>query len=352
MVVERLAESPEEAIDSVLSLVPQPGPDPSVLAPNEVLVRMRSAAVGWVDLLMSSGQYQHLAEPPYTPGLEGTGEIVAMGAEVKGTSIGARVIFDGMLAGPRSLGAYQSQGTFATYAVVPEEAALPLPASLDFDQGAALLSAYETAYHCLIARGRLKAGETVLILGASGSTGLAAVELAKICGARVIGCGRSEKKLAVVKARGADHVIAGPFKDAVKALTGGKGVDVVYDAVGGEASLEAMRCVRFGARLLIVGWASTPAVAKGKGGRGAPNVNQLPTNLMMMKSLDVLGCPAMISTAMDPSIRPPRLRAILGWAEAGKLTPHVSHRFPLADFRAALRAKWTGEVVGNAVLHP
>jgi len=352
VVVDRFAESPEEAIDTVMSLVPQPVPDPKALTSNEVLIRIKSAAVGWVDLLMSSGQYQHMAKPPYTPGLEGTGEVLAVGKDAKRTTVGARVLFDGMLAGPRSLGAYQSQGTFATYAVLPEEAVLPLPATLDFDQGAALLSAYETAYHCLITRGRLTAGETVLILGASGSTGLAAVELAKLVGATVIAAGRSEKKLEVVKASGADHVIAGPFKDQVKALTGGKGVDVVYDGVGGETSLEALRCVRFGARFLIVGWASTPNVAKGAGGRGAPNANQLPTNLMMMKSLDVLGCPMAISTAMDPSSRAPRLEAILAWAEAGKLRPHVSHRFALSDFQSALRAKWTGEVIGNAVLHP
>ncbi len=352
VVVERFAESPEEAIDTVMTLAPQPAPDPSSLGPSEVLVRIRSAAVGWVDLLMSSGQYQHMAKPPYTPGLEGTGEIVGVGAEVKKVRVGSAVILDGMYAGPRSLGPYQSQGTFATYAVIPEAAAIPLPAPLDLDQGAALLSAYETAYHCLITRGRLAAGETVLILGASGSTGLAAVEIAKIVGATVIATGRSEKKLEVVKASGADHVIAGPFKDRVKELTGGKGVDVVYDGVGGETSLEALRCVRFGARFLIVGWASTPDVAKGKGGRGAPNANQLPTNLMMMKSLDVLGCPTAISTAMDPSSRPPRLRAILDWAEAGKLRPNVSHRFALSEYREALRSKWNGEIIGNAVLHP
>jgi NADPH2:quinone reductase len=103
---------------------------------------------------------------------------------------------------------------------------------------------------------------------------------------------------------------------------------------------------------LVVGWASTPAVARGKGLRGAPNANPLPTNLVMMKQLDVLGCPTAIATAMDPSIRPPRLGAVLAWAEAGALRPHVSHRFALEDVRAALGAKWSGQVVGNAVLHP
>lgn len=352
VVVEGLAESPDQAIDTVMSLVHQPAPEPASLGPDEVIVAVKSAAVGWVDLLMASGQYQHMAKPPYTPGLESAGEVVAVGAEVKRFSVGAKVIVDGFTAGPRSLGKYQSQGSYASYVVVPEAALVPMPAPLDFDQAAGLLSSYETAYHCLFARGQLKAGETVLILGASGSTGLAAVQLAKIAGATVIATGRSPGKLEVVKQSGADHVIAGPFKDTVKALTNGRGVDVVYDGVGGEVSLEALRCVKFGARFLIVGWASTPDVAKGKGGRGAPNANQLPTNLVMMKSLDVLGCPTAIATTMDPSIRPPRIQAILEWANDGKLAPHVSHRFPLRDFKDALRAKWRNEVVGAAVLHP
>lgn len=142
------------------------------------------------------------------------------------------------------------------------------------------------------------------------------------------------------------------FRDDVKALTDGRGVDVVYDGVGGEISVESLRCVRFGARFLIVGWAATPFVAKGKGGRGAPNANVLPTNLIMMKGLDVLGCPTVISTVNDPSLRAPRLAQILAWAEAGAIVPHVSHVFPLAEFATAMRAKWTGEVIGGCVLHP
>ena len=354
VVVQELFESPDEALAKGFVVEDAPARDPAALGPREVLVRVRSAAVGWVDLLMSSGQYQHLASPPYVPGLESTGEVVAAGAEAARRA-GERVIVDGLLAGPRSLGAYRAEGSFQTHVVVPDEALHRLPASLSFDQGAALLSAYETAYHCLVARGRLGAGETVLVLGASGSTGLAAVELAKLLGVRVIAVGRSREKLAVAAQQGADHVIAtgdASLRDEVKRLTGGAGVEVVYDAVGGALSQEALRCVRFGARFLVVGWASTPAVARGRGLRGAPNANPLPTNLVMMKQLDVLGCPTAIATAMDPSIRPPRLGAVLAWAEAGALRPHVSHRFALEDVRAALGAKWSGQVVGNAVLHP
>ena len=156
--------------------------------------------------------------------------------------------------------------------------------------------------------------------------------------------GRSEAKLAVVAAQGADHVIAGPFRDRVKELTG-HGVDVVYDGVGGEISVESLRCVRFAARYLIVGWAATPFV-------GRAGANHLPTNLIMMKSVDVLGCPTVLATERDPALRPPRLAQVLAWAERGEISPHVSHVFPLAQFRDAMRAKWRGDVVGGAVLHP
>jgi NADPH2:quinone reductase len=356
VVVSRFAESPAEAIDTVMSLVDME-PPVSGRQPRDVVVAVRSAAVGWVDLLMSSGQYQHMPKPPYTPGLECAGEVVWVGPEASGVTVGDKVIVDGMYAGPRSLGGYQEWGGFASYVVAPAEAVLPIPGGLSYDQAAALLGSYETAYHCLVTRGRLSAGETVLIHGASGATGLAAVQVAKILGATVIATGRSPAKLALVKEHGADHVLTwsgeGSLRDEVKRLTvGGRGVDVVYDGVGGDISLESLRCVKFGARFLIVGWASTPAVARGQGLRGAPNANQLPTNLIMMKSLEVLGCPTAMSTAVNPSSRAPRLSQVLKWAEAGQLRPHVSHQFPLAEFQAALRAKWTGEVTGGCVLHP
>jgi NADPH2:quinone reductase len=359
VLITTLAENPAEAIERA-ELVPMEAPDPATLGPRDVLIQIKSCAVGWVDLIMASGQYQHLVPPPYTPGLEYAGVVAWVGPEVTTIAVGAEVLVDGFLAGPRSHGAYQRWGGYASYAVAPMEAVHHIPGKLNFDQACNLLGSYETAYHCLIHRGRLQPGETVLVHGASGSTGLAAVHLAKLIGATVIATGRTAAKLARVKAAGADHVVplfdelGAPrsLKDEVRALTGGKGVEVVYDSVGGDLSVESLRCVRFGARYLIVGWAATPLVARGAGGRGAPNANFLPTNLIMMKGLDVLGCPTVISTVQDPTIRVPRLAQLWKWVEAGQLVPVVDQGYELEDFRDAMRAKWQGEVFAAAVLHP
>ncbi len=361
VVVSALGETPLDALENHIAIVPMDPPDPATLSPRDVIVSVRRAQVGWVDLLMTSGQYQHLSKPPYTPGLEYSGVVAWVGpeAEAEGRLFpGEEVLVDGLLAGPRSLGDYQKWGGFASYAVAPCEAIIRVPGTLTLDAACNLLGNYETAYHALVARGRLREGETVLVHGASGATGLAAVEIAALLGAKVIATGRSEEKLRKVRERGAHHTLAlgeadgglASLRDKVKALTEGRGVDVVYDGVGGEISVESLRCVAFGARFLVVGWAATPFVAKGKGGRGAPNANMLPTNLVLMKGLDVLGCPTAIATAMDPKIRAPRLAQVLAWAEDGKISPSVSHTFPLTEVKAAMLAKWNGEVTGGCVL--
>jgi len=354
VVLSELGETPLEAIERFMSLEVQRAPDPATLAPDDVIVAIKSAAVGWVDLIMASGQYQHALKPPYTPGLEYAGVVAWAGPAVTHVQVGARVLVDPFLAGPRSLGAYQRWGGFASYAVAPAAAVIAVPGALSLDQACNLLGNYETAYHCLVTRGRLAAGETVLVLGASGATGLAAVQLAKHLGATVIAVGRSADKLAAVRDEGADHTIVldgRTLKDAVRALVP-DGVDVVYDAVGGETSAEALRALRFGGRFVLVGWAATPFVADGKGRRGSPNVNVLPTNIIMMKSLEVIGAPTAIASTRDPSLRPPRLAAVLALAAAGVIRPRVSQVFALADFEAALQAKWRGGVVGGAVVRP
>lgn len=361
VIVSEFAENPGEAILN-LSLVEQPAPNPQTLANDEVILRIRACSISWVDLLMTSGQYQHMPQPPYIPGIDYTGEIVASGAALDPATyaLGKRFIVDPLMAGPRSSGTYRSVGGLASYAVLPSESLIPLPDTLSFDQGAILLQAYETAYHCLVVRGNLQAGETILINGATGLTGLAAVEMAKMLGATVIALGRSEAKLEQVRKVGADHTICildeekqpRSFRGDVKALTDGRGVDVVYDAVGGDISLECIRCTDFGARFLIVGWTSTPDVARGKGGRGSPNANMLPTNIMQMKNLTVMGCPSAIAATKDPSIRPERLEKILSWATLGRISPHVSHVFEIEHFQKAFEARWTGLVTGGCIVHP
>ena len=252
VIVSEFAESPAHAIEHHVSLETQVPPDPATLEPNDVVIRVKSASVGWVDLLMTSGQYQHMPSPPYCPGLEYSGEVawVGSGVDSERMSVGSRAMIDGFLAGPRSYGKHQQYGGFSTYAVVPSEAVREIPGDLSFDQACNVLGNYETAYHCLVACGQLQPGETVLIHGASGSTGLAAVHLAKLIGATVIATGRSDEKLAVVKAQGADHVInssgteespVSRFRDEVKALTGGRGVDVVYDGVAHLSGEHALR---------------------------------------------------------------------------------------------------------------
>lgn len=360
LVLDEWGETPMEAVERHMRLVPQLAPDVSTLAPTDVLLRVKSCAVGWVDLIMSSGQYQHMAKPPYTPGLEFAGDVVWVGSEVRRVSVGDAVLADGLLTGPRSHGDHQKYGGFASYAVVPEAAAIPMPEGLDHDQAVNLLGNYETAYHALIHRGRLQAGETVLINGASGSTGLAAVHVAKLVGATVIATGRSEDKLAEVAAQGADHILLTGVKGGgvrrfsadVKELTDGKGVHVVWDGVGGAISIESIRSMRFGGRFCIVGWSATPFVAGGKGRGGAPNANMLPTNLIQMKGLDVLGCPAVISLKHDPALRPIRLSWILERIADGRLRPHVGAVYSIDDYVDALHAKWESRFVGGCVLHP
>ncbi len=364
VVVSEFGETPVDALEHHMSLEDMAAPDPAALQPDEVILQIKSAAVSWVDLLMTSGQYQHMAKPPYSPGMEYSGIVAWAGSAVDAAQakVGDRVFVDFFKVGQRAGGKYQNAAGFASYAVVPATALLKIPDGYSFDEACNVLGNYETAYHCLIARGQLQAGETILINGASGSTGLAAVQVAKLLGATVIATGRSDDKLAQVKAMGADHVINSKatdgvsgvrrFRDEVKALTQGQGVDVVYDAVGGETSLESMHSMAFGGRFLIVGWTSTPFVARGKGLRGSPNANQLPTNIIQMKSLSVLGCPAVIAVGKNPALRPPRVAQIMQWIGEGRIRPHISHTFALADYKKAMLARWHGEVLGGCVLHP
>ena len=324
----------------------QDAADP-VASEGQVLVDIHASAVNRADLLQRGGHYPPPPGESEILGLEMAGVVAAAGPGASDWRVGDRVC--ALLGG----------GGYAERVAVDARQLLPVPDGWSFERAAAVPEVFLTAWLNLFREGALLAGETVLIHGASGSTGLAAVHVAKMVGATVIATGRRPDKLAVVAEQGADHVVtslgedgAPSFRTEVKALTDGRGVDVVYDSVGGAMSLESLRSVRFGARYLVVGWAATPFVAKGRGKRGAPNANQLPTNLIMMKGLDVLGCPTAISTHKDPSIRAARLAALDGWIAEGRLTPFVQKAYGLSEVREALVAKWESRFVGGCVVRP
>ncbi len=352
----------EDAVENVLHLEDMPAPDPAALKPNEVIVAVKSCSISYVDLLMMSGQYQHMVPLPCTPGMEYAGVVTAAGKNVTRFKVGDTVLSDIMLTGPRSKGDYQANGGWASFAVAPETALHAIPRGFSFDQACNFLYGYETAYYAFANRGKLQPGETVLINGASGVTGMAAVQMAKIFGAQVIATGRSLDKLAPVKAFGADHVIATSepgnpgavrkFRDEVKALTGGEGAHMVFDTVGGQLAIECLRALRFAGRHLIIGGAGNTNVAKGHGQRGSANADQFPTNIIQMKGLYVMGSPMAIHAQRDPSTRTERMEKINAWANEGKITPYVSHASSLENFRDAMRARLKGSVIGGCVLNP
>jgi len=358
------AASQEDAVNRVLQLVEMDEPDPASLGPHDVIVAVKSASVSFVDLLMMSGQYQHMVPLPCTPGMEYAGVVTAVGKEVDAQrlKVGDAVYSDIMLTGPRSKGAYQANGGWASFAIAPDYALQRVPAGFSFDQACNFLYGYETAHYALITRGKIQPGETVLINGASGATGMAGVQVAKILGAQVIATGRSRSKLELVKSFGADHVIdtSDPdnpnavrrFRDEVKALTGGEGAHMVYDTVGGALSEECMRSLRFAGRHVIVGWAGNTNVAKGYGQRGSDNADRLPTNIIQMKGLYVMGSPMAMHAQRDMSTRTERVKDINAWAAEGRITPYVSHTAPLDNFREAMRARLQGTVTGGCVLNP
>lgn len=339
-------------MEDLLEPMEMPFPDVSRLNPNEVVVGVRATSVAFVDLIMMTGQYQHMAPLPYTPGIEYSGEVLWVGDAVRTFAPGDRVIGDYMRVGPRSQGRYQGYGGWASYTVAPEEGLLRAPAGFDFAESAVFFTSYETAYFALVKRARVQAGESLLVTGASGATGMAAIQLAKELGAKVIASGRSQSKLAACTRFGADHVvldasIPSVLRDKVKELTHGRGCDVVYDTVGGDVGLAALRSLAFCGRYIVVGWASNIAA---RDGRNTFEPDRLPTNIIQMKGLEVMGSPMVIYSMRNPAWRRSQLEALSAMAAEGRLQPYAAHRFDLLDFREAASAKLNGEVVGSCIL--
>jgi len=301
--------------------------EPVALRPGEVRVALRAAGLNFPDVLMIEGKYQFKPELPFTPGMEAAGEISEMAAGTDGVRVGDRVIVK------------MRHGCFADEVVVTPSQLAPLPDAFDFAEGATFLAAHGTAYHGLVDRAQLKPGEVLLVHGAGGGVGLAAVELGKVLGATVIAVASSAEKLAVATSRGADHALLSgsePLRDAIKRLTGGRGADVVFDPVGGAVFEESLRCIAWGARLLVVGFTG--------------GIGMAATNLVLIKGASVLGVRAGEAARRDPALAAARQAALWRLANDGRLRPHISHRLPLADCPQAMRLLLERRAIGRVVL--
>jgi NADPH2:quinone reductase len=297
------------------------------LAQGQVRVAIRAAGINFPDILMAAGEYQLKPPLPFTPGVEAAGDVVEVDGAAQGVSVGDRVIIK------------LRHGAYADEAVVAPSQLVPLPSNFDYAEGATFLAAHGTAYHALIDRGQLQAGEVLLVHGAGGGVGLAAVEIGKMLGATVIAAASSEDKLAVARKKGADHVVLygrEPFRDAVKRITDGRGADVVFDPVGGEVFENSVRCIAWGARILVIGFTGGIGLAR--------------TNLLLIKGASVLGVRAGEAVRRNPALGETRLKALSEWAEAGKIRPNISHRLPLQDFTPAMRLLIDRKAIGRVAL--
>ncbi|MCP1914932.1 NADPH2:quinone reductase [Bradyrhizobium elkanii] len=296
------------------------------LQPGQVRVAIRAAGINFPDILMAAGEYQLKPPLPFTPGSEAAGDVVEVNG-ASGVAVGDKVIVK------MRFGAYCDE-TVAT----PSQL-VPVPSTFDYAEGATFLAAHGTAYHALIDRGQIKPGEVLLVHGAGGGVGLAAVEIGKLLGATVIAAASSEEKLAIARARGADHLVLyarEPFRDAVKRLTDGRGADVVFDPVGGEVFENSMRCINWGARILVVGFTGGIGLAR--------------TNLLMIKGASVLGVRAGEAVRKEPALGEVRFKVLSEWAEAGRVRPNISHRLPLEDYAKAMRLLIERKAIGRVAL--
>lgn len=302
-------------------------PDP---APGEVRVRVRAAAVNFPDLLMTRGAYQLKPDLPFVPGLEFAGEVDALGAGVPDWRVG-----DAVVGGNRF-------GAMAEYACVPAASLRPKPERLSWDEAAAYPVAYLTAYVALVRCARVAAGDWVLVHGAAGGVGLATVDLAGALGAHVIAAAsRADKREALTRLYAPDAVIDGApgFRDAVKALTGGRGADIIFDPVGGDVFDESTRCIAFDGRLLVVGFAS---------GR----IPEVSANMPLIKGFSVVGVRAGEYGRRFPDRGAANIAAIDALAAEGRIRPHVHAALDLAEWREGFAMIERREVVGKIVLRP
>jgi NADPH2:quinone reductase len=319
-----------KALGPVEDLVYEPSwPDP-VPGKGEVVVDVKSGSVNFPDVLMIQGKYQYSAEPPFVPGSELAGVISAVGEGVTGYAVGDRVI------------ARSGTGAFAEKARAKVEQLTKVPEGVDFDTAATFMVTYGTTHHALIDRAQLKAGETLLVLGAAGGVGMAAVEIGKLLGAKVIAAASTDDKLAVCRAHGADATINYSTEDLRKKLaeiTGGKGPDVIYDPVGGSFAEPAFRSIAWRGRYLVIGFANG-------------EIPKLPLNLALLKGASIVGVFYGSFAQREPEAGQQVISELMDWVRSGKIKPLVSARYPLEKTVQALQDMSSRKVTGKIVIVP
>lgn len=299
------------------------------LAEDEVRIRVMAAGLNFPDLLMTRGLYQHRPNPPFIPGMEVAGEVIEKGKSVASFRVGDRVSTGG------------KEGAFAQEFVTQQQSLHRVPDTFSFEEAACWSAGARTAWHALHDKAAFKAGESLLVLGASGGVGMAAVKLGRHLGGIVIGTGSSPEKRTAVLAAGADYALdpaADDLAAQVKALTGG-GADVVFDPVGGDLAITATRAIGWGGRYLIVGFAS-----------GTPP--HFPANHALIKGYGLIGLRAGEASRRDPALAARTETALAPLAEQGIMRPHICARFALKDTADALRLLETRTVIGRAVILP
>jgi NADPH2:quinone reductase len=309
-------------------LVLQDLPDP-VAGPGEAVVAVKAAALNFFDTLIIEGKYQFKPPFPFSPASEFSGVIESVAPGVTGLAPGDRVVGN-------------VQGAARERIAVSADQLVKLPANLDFDRAAGLTVIYGTSLHALKDRAQLRSGETLAVLGASGGVGLAAVELGKLMGARVIACASSAEKLAFARQHGADEGLnyaAEDLKDGLRRLTGGRGADVIYDPVGGPYAEPALRSIAWEGRFLVVGFA-------------AGDIPKLPLNLVLLKGCNVVGVFWGAWTKNNPKGQQENMAQIVRWAAEGKLSSHVHAVYPLEKTPEAIRSLSDRKVMGKVLLRP
>ncbi|MGH8667515.1 MAG: NADPH:quinone oxidoreductase family protein [Burkholderiales bacterium] len=297
---------------------------------GRVVVRVKAASVKFSDTLLIQNKYQTQPELPFIPGGEVTGVITSLGSGVEGWKVGDRV------------NAQTTYGGYAEEVAAEAERMTAIPDAIEFAAATGLSSTYGTAYYALVDRGRLRAGETLLVLGAAGGVGLASVEVGKVLGAKVIACASSEEKLAVCRTKGADETINYATEDMrarVKAITKGNGVDVIVDPVGGAYSELALRDMAWGGRHLVIGFT-------------AGDIPKIPLNLPLIKGCEVVGVWIGAFAKREPAKHRANAQTLWQWMAQGKIKPYISASYPLERVADALNALTERKVAGKVVLTP